>query len=56
MLDALRIISSLMLPEVYVKSTVFLCHCQLADEQIGFVLVNYSFRMRDVYTKYQYKR
>jgi len=54
--DALHIISSLILLEVYVKSTVFSCHCQLADEQICSVLVNYSFRIWDVYTKYWYKR
>jgi hypothetical protein len=56
MLDALYIISSLILLEVYVKSAVFLCRCQLADEQICSVLVNYSFRITDVYTKYWYKR
>jgi len=50
--DALHIIPSLILLEVYVKSAVFLCNCQLADEQFCSVLVKYSFRIRDVYTKY----
>ena len=34
MLDALRIVSSLTLLEVYVKSAVFLYPYQLADEHI----------------------
>ena len=48
----LDIIYSVSLLEVYVKSTVFLCHCQLANEQVCSVLVNYFFRIRYVYTKY----